>query len=174
MRPSVAVLLVLALTHCAPATAPTRAAGRAPEEVVPDAQFCARPAEKLAMQVAALQSRLMVTALACDASTQFNAFGTANKPSLVQQNKELAGYFNRNYGRRGQAEQDAYTTALANAQSRRRTIDGARFCSDGQQLFAAVAAIKSPAELAPLAASQTISQPMNVAVCGGAQASAKP
>jgi hypothetical protein len=135
------------------------------EEAVPDAAFCARPAEKQAFQVAALKSRLMVTALACDSSEKYNAFINANRTALLPQEKTLGGYFQRHYGRRAQTEHDEYITNLANAQSRRRIIDNARFCSDGQKLYADVATVKTPAEVAALAASRTISQPYNVKEC---------
>lgn len=166
MRPALACLLALGLTQCAPA--PPAAPAEPPivaEEPVPDAQFCARPAEKQAFQVAALKSRLMVTALACDSSEKYNAFITANRPVLLPQEKALSGYFQRHYGRRGQTEHDEYITNLANAQSRRRIIDNARFCRDGQLLYADVAALKSPTEVPGLAASRTISQPFNVKEC---------
>ena len=168
MRPALYCLIALGLTQCAP---PPRAPGEPPivaEEAVPDAQHCARPAEKAAFQVAALKSRLMVTALACDSSEKYNAFIAANRSALLPQEKALGGYFARNYGRRGQTENDEYITNLANAQSRRRIIDNYRFCRDGQTLYADVAAMKSPAEIPALAASRVISQPFNVKECPAA------
>ena len=165
MRPALVALFALGLTQCAPPPAPPAEPPVVAEEPVPDARFCARPAEKRAFQVAALKSRLMVTALACDSSDKYNAFITANRPALLPEEKALSGYFSRHYGRRAQTEHDEYITSLANAQSRRRTIDNVRFCRDGQQLYADVAAMKSPAEVPTLAASRTISQPFNVVEC---------
>ena len=174
MRSALACLLALGLTQCAPPPPPAAPAEppRVAEEPVPNAQFCARPAEKAAFQVAALKSRLMVTALACDARDKYNAFIVANRTALLPQEKTLSGYFTRNYGRRGQTEHDQYITNLANAQSRRRIIDNARFCRDGRQLYADVAAAKSPAEVPTLAASRIISQPFNVTECPEAPAPA--
>jgi hypothetical protein len=166
MRPAFACLLALGLTQCAPPSAgPPAEPPVVAEEAVPDAPFCARPAEKQAFQVAALKSRLMVTALACDSSDKYNAFINANRTALLPQEKTLGGYFQRHYGRRAQTEHDEYITNLANAQSRRRIIDNYRFCSDGQKLYADVATMKTPAEVAALAASRTISQPYNVKDC---------
>ena len=123
MRPAFACLLALGLTQCAPPpAAPPAEPPVVAEEAVPDAAFCARPAEKQAFQVAALKSRLMVTALACDSSEKYNAFITANRTALLPQEKTLGGYFQRYYGRRAQTEHDEYITNLANAQSRRRII----------------------------------------------------
>ncbi len=172
MRPALACLFALGLTQCAPAPPRPAEPPIVAEEAVPDAQFCARPAEKAAFQVAALKSRLMVTALACDATDKYNSFITANRAALLPQEKALSGYFARNYGRRAASEHDEYITNLANAQSRRRIIDNYRFCRDGQQLYADVAAIKSPAEMPAVAASRTISQPFNVKECPEAPASA--
>jgi hypothetical protein len=173
MRPALACLLVLGLTQCAPPPpVPPPEPPIVAEEPVPDSPFCARPAEKQAFQVAALKSRLMVTALACDSSEKYNAFITANRAALLPQERALGAYFQRHYGRRAQTEHDEYITNLANAQSRRRIIDNARFCRDGQQLYADVAALKSPAEVAALAASRTISQPFNVKDCPEAPAAA--
>lgn len=171
MRPALACLLMLGLTQCAPPP-PARPAEppMVAEEPVADAQFCARPAEKTAFQVAALKSRLMVTALACDSSEKYNAFITANRAGLLPQEKALGGYFTRHFGRRGQTEHDEYITNLANAQSRRRIIDNYRFCRDGQALYADAMAIKSPAEMVTLAAGRTISQPYNVKECPEAPA----
>jgi hypothetical protein len=142
------------------------------EERVPDATFCARPDEKVALQVAALKSRLMVTALGCDKEDSYNAFVIANRPTLLAQEKTLAGYFARNFGRRGQVEHDEYITNLANAQSRRRIIDSYHFCRDGEQLYKEVQALKAHPEIVSLATSKTISQPFNITDCGSAPAPA--
>jgi hypothetical protein len=117
MRPAIACLLALGLAQCAPPPTPAPAPAPEPpvvaEEPVPDAPFCARPAEKTAFQVAALKSRLMVTALACDASEKYNAFITTHRAALLPQESTLSGYFQRNYGRRAQSEHDEYITNLA-------------------------------------------------------------
>jgi hypothetical protein len=168
MRPTLACFLLLGLTQCAPPPGPPAEPPQVAEEAVPDARFCARAPEKAALQVAALKSRLMVTALACDANEKYNAFINANRPALLPQEKALSSYFARNYGRRAQAEHDEYITSLANAQSRRRTVDSYWFCRQGAQLYSEVAALKSPAELPPYAATKVISQPVNITECPAA------
>jgi len=173
MRPALACLIFLGLTQCAsPPPAPPAELPIVAEEPVPNAPFCARPAEKAAFQVAGLKSRLMVTALACDATDKYNSFIATHRAALLPQEKELSAWFARHYGRRGQTEHDQYITNLANAQSRRRIIDNARFCTDGQKLYADVAALKSSSEVPALAASRTISQPFNVQECPAAPAPA--
>jgi hypothetical protein len=165
MRPALVCLLALGLAHCGPRTAPPAPPAAVAEEAVPDATFCASPQEKAALQVAALKSRLMVTALACDREDNYNAFILANRPTLLAQEKTLSSYFARNYGRRGQTEHDEYITNLANAQSRRRIIDNANFCKDGEQLFKEVAALKAHPEVVGLATGRVISQPFNIVEC---------
>jgi hypothetical protein len=169
MRPALLCLLALGLANCAPKAAPPAATASVAEERVPDAAFCASPQEKAALQVAALKSRLMVTALACDREDSYNSFILANRPTLLDQEKTLSSYFARHYGRRGQTEHDEYITNLANAQSRRRIIDNANFCKDGEQLFKDVAALKAHPEVVTLASGRVISQPFNIVECPAGQ-----
>lgn len=167
LRPAMPTMLAAILFGCStPAPAPVRLPP-APiaEEVVPEARYCARPHEKTAIDMAGLKSRLMVAALSCGGTDQYNAFITKNRPVLVAQEKALDGYFSRNYGRRGQAEHDDYITALANLQSQRRTRDAATFCEQATTLFSDVGAVKGGTELLPLASARKISQPMTVSEC---------
>ena len=167
LRPALPIMLAAILFGCskeapAPARLPPVAIA---EEEVPDAKFCARAPEKTAIDVAGLKTRLMVAALSCGGTDKYNEFITKNRPVLVAQEKALSSYFSRNYGRRGQAEQDDYITALANMQSQRRTRDAATFCEQATALFSDVGAIKGATELPPLASARKISQPMTVSEC---------
>jgi hypothetical protein len=168
LRPALPLMLAVVLFGCSKGAPPAPAQlppAPVAEEVVPDARFCARPPEKTALEMAGLKSRLMVAALSCGGTEKYNEFITKNRPALVAQEKALASYFSRNYGRRGQSEQDDYITALANMQSQRRTRDAATFCEQAAILFSDVGAIKGSAELPPLASARKISQPMNVTEC---------
>jgi len=167
LRPTLPLMLAAVLFGCSKEAPPPVQLPPAPiaEEVVPNARYCARAPEKTAIDVAGLKSRLMVAALSCGGTDKYNEFVTKNRPVLVAQEKALAGYFSRNYGRRGQAEQDDYITALANMQSQRRTRDTKTFCEQATILFSDVGAIKGSSELPPLASARKISQPMNVSEC---------
>lgn len=166
MRTPLAMLIAAALAGCAKeAPPPPPPAPQVVEETIPDARFCAKPAEKTAFDVTAMKTRLMIAALSCGGTPQYNSFITKNRQGLVAQEKALALYFSRNYGRRGQVEQDDYITALANIQAQRRTRDTDAFCKDTTGIFDDVAKIKAPADLAAVASSKPIAQPMNVAVC---------
>ncbi len=167
MRVPFALLIAAALAGCAkdaPPPAPP-APPKLVEEAIPDARFCAKPAEKTAFDVTAMKTRLMIAALSCGGTAQYNGFITKNRQTLVTQEKALALYFSRNYGKRGQAEQDDYITALANLQAQRRTRDTDAFCKDSTAMFDDVAKVKAPAELMTVASARPIVQPMNVAVC---------
>ncbi|HEY0418262.1 MAG TPA: hypothetical protein VGC80_01955 [Acetobacteraceae bacterium] len=168
MRPVLPLVIIAALAGCAkeaPPPAPPPAPVANIEETVPDARFCARAPEKTALEVAGLKSRLMVAALSCNVTDKYNDFILKNRPVLVQQEKAMGSYFGRNYGKRGQAEQDDYITALANMQSQRRLRDSARFCEEAQTLFTEVGAMRGPSDLPPLASVKKISQPMNLTEC---------
>ena len=167
MRIPFALLVAAALAGCAkdaPPSAPP-APPKLVEETIPDARFCAKPAEKTAFNVAAMKTRLMIAALSCGGTPQYNGFISRNRQALVTQEKALALYFTRNYGRRGQAEQDDYITALATLQAQRRTRDTDAFCKDTASLFEDVAKVKAPAELVAVAGAKAVNQPMNVALC---------
>jgi predicted small lipoprotein YifL len=165
---SAALLLTLgALASCgkeAPPPAPP-AARPVAEEVVPDAPYCARPVEKTAFDVAALKTRLMIAGLACGNGDKYNGFVVHNRSALVGQEKNLSGYFARNYGKSGQKAQDDYITQLANLQAQRRTRDAEAFCRDTSGLFDQAGTLKTAGELTALAATQQGAQPMKVSEC---------
>lgn len=135
------------------------------EEVMPEAPYCAKPAEKTAFDIAALKTRLVVAAISCGDADRYNGFIIKNRPGLVTQEKNLSSYFSRNYGRSGQTKQDDYITQLANLQAQRRTRDTAAFCKDTGGTFDEVAAVKTPVELNNLASAKQVAQPMRLAEC---------
>jgi|BEDMetMinimDraft_2_1075160.scaffolds.fasta_scaffold00593_7 hypothetical protein len=137
------------------------------------AETCVRPAEKAAFDVTALKSRLMVTALVCNGQERYNAFVTRYRSELLRQDKVLAGYFNRVFGRRGQQFRDEYTTQLANSESQNGLQQGSLFCQNNTPLFDRVMAV--PAQgLADFAAGQAIAQPIAVIPCPAQPAPKKP
>ncbi len=167
MRPALVCLITAGLIGCTPKPPPPPPAP-APiaEEPVPDAQYCAKPAEKEAVEVAGLKSRLMVAALSCNVAPKYNTFITGHRPSLTAEEKVLAQYFNRNYGaKRGQTEMDQYITALANSQSQKRRREATNFCPDADEIFTLALSAKTQQDLADLARKKPTSQPMNVVEC---------
>ncbi len=130
----------------------------------PPAPYCAKPPELAALDVQGLQSRLMVTALSCDARDQYNAFVDRYRTMLAAEDKTLASYFARNYGGSAQAEHDSYITALANAQSEIGTQEGVTFCEQNIGRFKQVMALPA-AQLPVYAQAKPIDQPYKFAVC---------
>ena len=131
------------------------------------AEPCARIADKAAFDVAGLKSELMVTALSCNARDRYNAFVLRYQPELRSQEKALAAYFTRSFGRRAQQEHDSYITNLANAQSQTGLRRGTLFCQENVGLFDEVLGLPKGADLASFAGGKSLTQPVALISCAG-------
>ncbi len=134
------------------------------------AEPCARPADKGAFDVAALKSRLMITALTCNAHDQYNDFVSRYRAALDQQDKILDAYFTRAYGRAARKHRDDYTTLLANTLSEQGLKQGTGFCDQNLGAFSQVMALHDGAALPDFAATQAIAQPVSLTLCPAAPA----
>ncbi len=132
------------------------------------AEPCARPADKGAFDVAALKSRLMITALTCNAHDQYNDFVSHYRVALDQQDKILDAYFARAYGRAARKHHDDYTTLLANTLSEQGLKQGTGFCDQNLGAFSQVMALHDGAALPDFAAAQAIVQPVSLTLCPAA------
>ena len=121
---------------------------------------CVRPGDYPAFDVAALKTKLMVTALTCSADEKYNAFVTRYRPELTSQDKALSSFFSRANARRARQQQDNYVTQLANSQSRSGLEQGSLFCRYNLGTFDEVMALRSGAELTDFAAGKSILQPV--------------
>lgn len=121
---------------------------------VPMALACATPREAAMFDIAGLKSELMVTALSCNADSQYNAFVSRFQAILRADDEQLGRYFLHTYGRAGQAAHDAYITNVANKMSEVGVNEGTDFCRRHLALFASVLALTDPAELPLFAASR--------------------
>jgi hypothetical protein len=99
---------------------------------------CPTPAERNALDVRALQSRLMVTALACGTRDDYNRFAVKYRKTLVRNGEIMVGYFRRNFGAKSQKHLDRYVTALANDASRTSNLNRRKFCRDSKEILAAI------------------------------------
>ena len=97
-----------------------------------------RPDEHSAIQVRALQSDLMVAALACDFHQRYNAVVTRYRAELVANGEVLRGMFDRVYGASADDELNRYITVLANWSSSRSVQQGDAFCASAADLYDAV------------------------------------
>lgn len=120
------------------------------------------------LDVAALQSELMVVATTCHENTGYNAFMQRYRPYLLHTEQDLSAYFRRVYGRAGQQRHDSFVTSLANAQSDAGIRQGADFCARNQALFQEVQALRSTNELPLYAAGKDV-LPAEVLSCSATE-----
>ncbi|MGE0254987.1 MAG: hypothetical protein AB7N54_13540 [Alphaproteobacteria bacterium] len=95
-------------------------------------------AELAAINVRALQSDLMIAALACDRQRQYDAAVTRHAEELARTSRILREMFEKSYGDAADAELDRYVTLLANWSSQRSMREGDAFCRMADSLFDAV------------------------------------
>jgi hypothetical protein len=104
---------------------------------------CVDARERDSMSVRALQTRLMVAALACNARDNYNEFVNRYRPHLAGHGRALRGYFERSFGRGAQRALDVYVTDLANRASQLSNADRGAFCAhSADSLTALLAAAK--------------------------------
>jgi hypothetical protein len=121
---------VAALLAASPAYADTAAA-----------PSCKRTADEKSVYMRALQTDLMVAALTCNSSEQYNSFIHQFQPVLIKDSKELQSYFKKRDGKAGTRELNAFVTHLANDESQRSIQEGsAQYCDESAKLFTAVLA----------------------------------
>ena len=129
------------------------------------AQSCARPADKTAFDVAGLKSQMMVTAITFDVTERYNSFVLRYRPDLVAQEKVLAAYFARNFGKKAQAHHDGYITALANSQPQTGLKAGSAFCERNLPAFDGVMKLRGGTKLSDFATGQQPVQPIELVGC---------
>ena len=92
---------------------------------------CATPLEMKVLQSAALQQQLMVAALTCHKSADYNQFVTSFRGQLIKSDNELKKFF---AGRPRGEDYNAYKTRVANSASL-RSLHDAQFCDSAQKVF---------------------------------------
>ena len=96
---------------------------------------CARPNEMAAVRTAAIQQRLMVAALSCDAAKLYNSFVSTYQRDLQSSDRELQNFFRRLHGKNGTEEYHSFKTRLANASSMASIGDITGYCASAKQAF---------------------------------------
>lgn len=150
-RPLLALACILGLT--APAIANT----------------CLQPSERVAMELRALQSRLMVGAIACQQQDAYNTFVRRHQGDLGGAYRTAEGHFRRAGG--GQRRWNQVDTEFAASQSQEHTRLGSFFCTDTTAFFQQTAALNTGADLARFAVERNILVAYNAPTCTGAAAS---
>lgn len=96
---------------------------------------CVRPDEITALKAAAVQQRLMVAALSCDAIKLYNDFVKSYQKELQASDRALQNFFRRLNGAKGNEDYHAYKTRLANASSMQSIGNILSYCSDAKASF---------------------------------------
>lgn len=96
---------------------------------------CAKPEDVTAVKTAAIQQRLMVAALSCDAAQLYNNFVSAYQKDLQASDRALQNFFRRLNGKTGTEDYHAFKTCLANASSMQSIGDITGYCASAKQLF---------------------------------------
>jgi hypothetical protein len=132
---------------------------------IASAQVCVQPAEKVAFDIRALQSQLMVAALSCGLQDDYNAFVRKYQNEVATAFRGVAGHFRRTAGSQHQRELDQYITQLANGQSQMSIARGSFFCREQAPLFQAAMTATSPADLAQISVSRQVHQVLTTPEC---------
>ncbi len=135
------------------------------------ANTCIRPEERSALDVRALRTYLMVSALNCQKGESYNQFIRRFGAELGAAERTAQAHFTRAYGGQSRTRLDSYNTNLANEHSEDAIRSGSFFCRDAEPLFRQALAT-SPGDLAKLSAERNIPQNYAAAECGAAAAPA--
>jgi hypothetical protein len=127
---------------------------------------CMQPAEKPAFEIRALQSQLMVLALTCNQTDDYNRFVIQHRAVLGGAYNDVARHFRRVAGGAWQRQIDAYITNTANGHSQVGISQGSLFCSNQAQLFPAALAVNGREGLATLSEQRQIAQVYTPPLCG--------
>lgn len=132
---------------------------------------CLTPAERGMFEVQALRSETMVLATGCSYDADYNAFIERYRSELMANEHEVAAWFKRHYGGRGQTVHDAFITDLADAHSLQGSELGNQFCPRNGMIFHEVMALSGPSELPAFAEGQDL-MPASISLCREAVAKA--
>jgi hypothetical protein len=134
------------------------------------ADACVQTPERAAFNVRALQSQLMVAALACGKDGEYNAFVRKFQRDLAASYNGIQGHYRRTGGRSAQNQLDGYITQLANAQSQDGIRAGSHYCPLVTPLFQHALAQQNGAELAQMAEERNVLNPLAEPACSETQA----
>jgi hypothetical protein len=97
---------------------------------------CARADDVFALRAAALQQRLVVAALDCQAAERYNSFVIAYRKDLRASDLALQRFFRRLNGRIGGANYHSFKTRIANASAKQSVDDRQGYCASAEATFA--------------------------------------
>ena len=129
------------------------------------ASVCLRPGEEAALQSKALQSELMVSALACDEAARYNAWARKFESELVASGATLKRIFRIAYGTAGDTRLGQFVTALANDAAGRSASQKTTFCAVTARVFERVLPMNAP-EFRAFVAGPEFAGRHDFALCG--------
>lgn len=109
---------------------------------------CIQVRDRDSQTVRALQSRLMIAALSCNARADYNRFVTHYQKHLTYHSVGLRKYFRKKYGKRHKRMLNKFVTELANAASQESIKDRRGFCAESRVIFSQL--MKAPKHRAPV------------------------
>jgi hypothetical protein len=118
---------------------------------------CARPEDMTALKAAAVQQKLMVAALTCDAVKLYNDFVRSYQKDLQASDKALQNFFRRVNGVSGTDDYHAYKTRLANSSSMQSIGNLTAYCADAKTIFDASVGTTEKTNLSVFVSGQTTS-----------------
>ncbi len=92
------------------------------------AAACVRPGDELALNSKALQSELMVSALACEETARYNAWVRRFETEIAANGTVLKRIFRQAYGSAAETRLGQFVTALANEAATRSAVEKVQFC----------------------------------------------
>jgi len=113
-----------------------------------EASVCLRPGEEAALNSKALQSELMVSALACEEAARYNAWVRRFQAEISANGAVLKRIFRQAHGKAGETKLGQFVTALANEAATRSAVEKADFCAGTAQVLDRVLAMTGPEFLA--------------------------
>ena len=96
---------------------------------------CGSASDRAALKTAALQQELMVAALRCHDTNEYNRFVLSHRSELISSDDALKAYFQSGDKQRGTATYNKYKTELANTASLESSRDLDAFCGVAEQEF---------------------------------------
>ncbi|MBE1236671.1 hypothetical protein IHV25_03260 [Phaeovibrio sulfidiphilus] len=112
----------------------------------------------MTLAVRQIQTHLMVAALSCGHSTQYNAFVNRFATDIKSNGDALNRYFSRQYGGSSKSQLNAYITRIANEASRTSMVNRQGFCEEANAVFQSLMGT-NPGQLATYA---TANQPFSI------------
>lgn len=112
------------------------------------AASCVQPNERDSQIVRALQSRLMIAALSCNARSDYNRFVKHYQKDLAYHGSGLRKYFRNKYGKKHKKALNKFVTRLANGASQESIKDRRGFCAESRVIFSQL--MSAPKHRAPV------------------------